>query len=224
MSSLFENSDLTRYFSAVITPAIFETLKMVIISGILSIFFGLIFGVILYLTEEDGLAPNKTINRVLSIMTDVVRAFPTLVLIVALTPLTRAWIGTTVGTNAAIFALTIGCTPFATRMTVNSLNTVSPQLIKSALGFGATKFQIVFRIVIIEALPVLMANYTIMLINLLSMTTVAGAVGAGGLGAVALTYGYQRFDYGIMYFVVFILILLVLAIQGLGTLLYKHTK
>ena len=109
-------------------------------------------------------------------------------------------------------------------MTENSLNTVDPQLVKMAKSIGASKFQIIFKVMLVEALPTLISNFTIMMINMLNTSAMAGAVGAGGLGAVALTYGYQRFDYAIMYFIVIILIFLVMLIQGIGNKLYKLTK
>lgn len=221
ISLWLERSYLFQYFPSVIVPAIFATLQMVFVSAILSIFLGMILGIILFVTDKNGLSPNQGVNYVLGKVTDIIRSFPTMILIVAIAPLTRLVLGTRIGTEAAIFAITIGCTPFATRMTENSLQTVDPQLIKAAKAFGASKPQIVYKIMLVEALPSLVSNFTIMLINMLNMTAMAGAVGAGGLGAVALTYGYQRFDYAIMYFIVVILILLVLLIQGLGKMIYN---
>ncbi|MFT4105581.1 MAG: methionine ABC transporter permease [Lacrimispora sp.] len=221
ISLWLERSYLFQYFPSVIVPAVFATLQMVFVSAILSIFFGMILGIILFITDKNGLSPNPGVNYILGKVTDIVRSFPTMILIVAIAPLTRLVLGTRIGTEAAIFAITIGCTPFATRMTENSLQTVDPQLIKAAKAFGASKPQIVYKIMLVEALPSLVSNFTIMLINMLNMTAMAGAVGAGGLGAVALTYGYQRFDYAIMYFIVAILILLVLLIQGLGKMIYN---
>lgn len=187
-------------------------------------YFGLLFGVILVITDEKGIRPNKVINKILGKITDIIRSFPTMILIVAIAPLTRFFIGTIVGTLPAIFAISIGCIPYATRMTESALNTVDSQLIKAAKVLGATDFQIVYKVMLTEALPNLIQNFTIMIINLLNMTTIAGAIGAGGLGAVALTYGYQRFDYVIMYFVVFILIVIVLVIQSIGKILYNKVK
>ena len=219
-----ENSDLVRYLPTVIGPAVIATIEMVIVSAVLSVMFGMFFGIVLILTDKEGLAPNRLVHTVLEKITDIVRSFPTLILIVALAPLTRIVIGTKIGVAAAIFAITIGCTPFATRMTENSLQTVDPQLIRAAKAFGASKFQIICKVMLVEALPTLVSNFTIMMINMLNMTAMAGAVGAGGLGAVALAYGYQRFDYAIMYFIVIILIMFVLAIQGLGKAIYKKLK
>lgn len=224
IQDLFSNTYLFKYMDSVIVPAVFATLQMVIVSAVLSIIFGMFFGVILILTEKGGLSPHKTIHFVLEKITDIVRSFPTMILIVALTPLTRLVIGTKIGVGAAIFAITIGCTPFATRMTENSLHMVDRELIKAARSFGASKLQIVFKIMLVEALPSLVSNFTIMLINMLNMSAMAGAVGAGGLGAVALTYGYQRFDYAIMYFIVAILIVFVLLIQELAKAIYNKLK
>lgn len=223
-SQMLENSNLMRYLPTVIIPAIGDTLKMVIISAILSICFGVILGIILIMTAENGLSPHPVIHSVLGEITDIVRSFPMMILIVAIAPITRFFIGTKIGVKAAIFAITLGSTPFATRMTENSLNTVDPQLVKMARAIGASKLQIIFKVMLVEALPTLISNFTIMMINMLNTSAMAGAVGAGGLGAVALTYGYQRFDYMIMYFIVIILIFLVMLIQGIGNKLYKLTK
>ena len=216
-SQMLENSNLMRYLPTVIIPAIGDTLKMVIISAILSICFGVILGIILIMTAENGLSPHPVIHSVLGKITDIVRSFPMMILIVAIAPITRFFIGTKIGVKAAIFAITLGSTPFATRMTENSLNTVDPQLVKMARAIGASKLQIIFKVMLVEALPTLISNFTIMMINMLNTSAMAGAVGAGGLGAVALTYGYQRFDYMIMYFIVML-------IQGIGNKLYKLTK
>ena len=223
-SQMLENSNLMRYLPTVIIPAIGDTLKMVIISAILSICFGVILGIILIMTAENGLSPHPVIHSVLGKITDIVRSFPMMILIVAIAPITRFFIGTKIGVKAAIFAITLGSTPFATRMTENSLNTVDPQLVKMARAIGASKLQIIFKVMLVEALPTLISNFTIMMINMLNTSAMAGAVGAGGLGAVALTYEYQRFDYMIMYFIVIILIFLVMLIQGIGNKLYKLTK
>ena len=224
ISKVLENSNLTRYLPNVIIPAIGDTLVMVLASAVLSVVFGLFLGIILVLTADNGLSPHPVIHYILGKVTDIVRSFPMMILIVAIAPITRFFIGTKIGVRAAIFAITLGSTPFATRMTENALNTVDPQLVKMARSIGASKLQIIFKVMLVEALPVLISNFTIMMINMLNTSAMAGAVGAGGLGAVALTYGYQRFDYAIMYFIVIILILLVMCIQGIGNKLYKLCK
>lgn len=218
---MLKNTRLFDYLPSVIIPGIFVTLRILFVSAFFSIFFGLILGTILVLTDEDGLTPNKWVHSILGRITDIIRSFPMIILIVAIAPVTRAVIGTTIGPNAAIFAITLGSTPFAIRMTENSFKTVDSQLIKAAKSFGASKIQIVTRVILVEALPNLLSNFTIMLINMLNTTAMAGAVGAGGLGAIALTYGYQMFDHGIMYFIVVILIIFVILIQALSNFLYK---
>lgn len=221
---MFTNTRLFKYLPNIIIPSIIVTLKIMFFSAILSITFGIFLGIVLVITDSEGLNPNKIINSIINKTIDIIRSFPVLILIVALMPLTRIIVGTTIGANAAIFTITVACTPFAARMTQNSLQTVDKQVIKMAKSFGLKNWQIILKVMIVEALPTLVSNLTILLINMLNVTSIAGAVGAGGLGAVALTYGYQRFDDAIMYFVVAILLIFVAIIQGIGNKLYKYLQ
>lgn len=221
---MFTNTRLLKYLPNIIIPSIIVTLKIMFFSAILSITFGIFLGIVMVITDSDGLNPNKIINSIINKTIDIIRSFPVLILIVALMPLTRIIVGTTIGANAAIFTITVACTPFAARMTQNSLQTVDKQVIKMAKSFGLKNWQIILKVMIVEALPTLVSNLTILLINMLNVTSIAGAVGAGGLGAVALTYGYQRFDDAIMYFVVAILLIFVAIIQGIGNKLYKYLQ
>lgn len=221
---MFTNTRLFKYLPNIIIPSIIVTLKIMFFSAILSITFGIFLGIVLVITDSDGLNPNRIINSIINKTIDIIRSFPVLILIVALMPLTRIIVGTTIGANAAIFTITVACTPFAARMTQNSLQTVDKQVIKMAKSFGLKNWQIILKVMIVEALPTLVSNLTILLINMLNVTSIAGAVGAGGLGAVALTYGYQRFDDAIMYFVVAILLIFVAIIQGIGNKLYKYLQ
>lgn len=221
---MFTNTRLFKYLPNIIIPSIIVTLKIMFFSAILSIIFGIFLGIVLVITDSDGLNPNKIINSIINKTIDIIRSFPVLILIVALMPLTRIIVGTTIGANAAIFTITVACTPFAARMTQNSLQTVDKQVIKMAKSLGLKNWQIILKVMIVEALPTLVSNLTILLINMLNVTSIAGAVGAGGLGAVALTYGYQRFDDAIMYFVVAILLIFVAIIQGIGNKLYKYLQ
>ncbi len=221
---MFTNTRLFKYLPNIIIPSIIVTLKIMFFSAILSIIFGIFLGIVLVITDSDGLNPNKIINSIINKTIGIIRSFPVLILIVALMPLTRIIVGTTIGANAAIFTITVACTPFAARMTQNSLQTVDKQVIKMAKSFGLKNWQIILKVMIVEALPTLVSNLTILLINMLNVTSIAGAVGAGGLGAVALTYGYQRFDDAIMYFVVAILLIFVAIIQGIGNKLYKYLQ
>ncbi|MGL5643109.1 MAG: methionine ABC transporter permease [Paraclostridium sp.] len=221
---MFTNTRLFKYLPNIIIPSIIVTLKIMFFSAILSITFGIFLGIVMVITDSDGLNPNKIINSIINKTIDIIRSFPVLILIVALMPLTRIIVGTTIGANAAIFTITVACTPFAARMTQNSLQIVDKQVIKMAKSFGLKNWQIILKVMIVEALPTLVSNLTILLINMLNVTSIAGAVGAGGLGAVALTYGYQRFDDAIMYFVVAILLIFVAIIQGIGNKLYKYLQ
>lgn len=221
---MFANTRLFKYLPNIIIPSIIVTLKIMFFSAILSITFGVFLGIVLVITDHDGLNPNKIINSIINKTIDIIRSFPVLILIVALMPITRIIVGTTIGANAAIFTITVACTPFAAKMTQNSLQTVDNQVIKMAKSFGLKNWQIILKVMIVEALPTLVSNLTILLINMLNVTSIAGAVGAGGLGAVALTYGYQRFDDAIMYFVVAILLIFVAIIQGIGNKLYKYLQ
>lgn len=221
---MFTNTRLFKYLPSIIIPSIIVTLKIMFFSAILSITFGIFLGIVLVITDSDGLNPNKIINSIINKIIDIIRSFPVLILIVALMPITRIIVGTTIGANAAIFTITVACTPFAARMTQNSLQTVDKQVIKMAKSFGLKNWKIILKVMIVEALPTLVSNLTILLINMLNVTSIAGAVGAGGLGAVALTYGYQRFDDAIMYFVVAILLIFVAIIQGIGNKLYKYLQ
>lgn len=221
---MFTNTRLFKYLPNIIIPSIIVTLKILFFSAILSITFGIFLGIVIVITDHDGLNPNKIINSIINKTIDIIRSFPVLILIVALMPLTRIIVGTTIGANAAIFTITVACTPFAARMTQNSLQTVDKQVVKMAKSLGLKNWQIILKVMIVEALPTLVSNLTILLINMLNVTSIAGAVGAGGLGAVALTYGYQRFDDAIMYFVVAILLIFVAIIQGIGNKLYKYLQ
>lgn len=221
---MISNSNLMRYLPTVIVPALLATIKIIAFSAIISMFLGVILGTLLYITDEGGLWEKPLLNKTLGKITDILRSFPTIILIVSIAPLTRFLVGTTVGANAAIVGITFACTPFATRMIENSLNTVDTDLVKAAKSFGAGNFQIIYRVLLVEALPSIVSNYTILLINMLNVSTIAGAVGAGGLGAVALTYGYQRFDYAIMYAIVLILLIIVLLIQSTSKYLYNKLK
>ena len=152
------------------------------------------------------------------------RSFPFIILIVALIPFTRAIVGTSIGVEAAVVPITIGAAPFIARVIEGALNEVDKGLIEAAKSFGATKRQIVFKVMIKEAMPSIISGITLSVISILGYTAMAGAVGAGGLGNVALTYGHQRFDTAVMVYTVITLAIIVQIIQGLGNLAYKKLK
>ena len=213
-----------KIFTALIFPSFMATLKMLIISGILSVFFGFFIGVVLVVTDKGGLKPNKIIYQILDIIVNIVRSFPFIILMISIIPLTRFLTGSSIGEMAALVPLTVAATPFMARIFQSSLKEVDPKLIEATKSFGASNIQIILKVMLVEAIPSIISGISLGIINLLGATAMAGAIGAGGLGATALTYGYQNFNYKIMYTIVVILILLVILIQFLGDWLYKKLK
>lgn len=210
-----------KYFKGIIGPSIFTTLYMLAATMLLAFVFGFALTVALVITRPDGLRPNKRVYDALDFTVNMVRSFPIIILIVAISPITRAVVGTTIGAKAAILPLTIAATPFLARIFENAFAQVDKQLIEAARSFGASDTQIIFRVMLKEAVPSMISGTTLATISYLSATTMAGAVGAGGLGAVALNYGYQSFNNTILYTSVLLLCILVQIIQGFGNYLYK---
>ncbi|RAZ50329.1 methionine ABC transporter permease [Campylobacter hyointestinalis] len=204
--------------------ATLDTIYMTFISTFLAFIIGLVLAIILVLTKQNGLMPNRIIYSSLDLIVNVLRSFPFIILIIVLFPLTKIIVGTSIGTSAAIVPLTIGSAPFIARLIENAMNEVDYGIIEAALSFGASKSQIIFRVMLIEALPSIINAITLTLIVIVGFTAMAGTVGGGGLGDVAMRYGFQRFRPDIMAYTVIILIVLVQAIQMIGNLLYKMTK
>ena len=213
-----------KIFIALIFPSLIATLKMLIISGILSVFFGFFVGVILVVTDKGGLKPNRIMYQIIDIIVNIVRSFPFIILMISIIPLTRLLTGSSIGEIAALVPLTVAATPFMARIFQSSLKEVDPELIEATKSFGASNTQIILKVMLVEAIPSIISGISLGIINLLGATAMAGAIGAGGLGATALTYGYQNFNYKIMYTIVVILILLVILIQFIGDWLYKKLK
>lgn len=207
-----------------IVPAFFATLKMLVISGILSTIFGFIFGVILVVTEKGGLCENIVVNRILDFLVNTIRSFPFIILLISIIPFTRLIVGTSIGETAALVPLTVADSPFMARIFQNSFKEVDPALVEAAQSFGASKVQIIVKVMLKESVPSIISGLCLAIINLLGCTAMAGAVGAGGLGATALTYGYQNFNQEIMYSICVILIILVAIIQYFGDWIYKKLK
>ena len=219
-----KNYTMGQLFQMLIVPAFFATIKMLIISGLLSTFFGFFLGVLLVVTEKDGLCENVIVNRIFDFLVNTIRSFPFIILLISIIPLTRLIVGTSIGETAAIVPLTVACTPFMARIFQNSFKEVDPALIEAAQSFGASKTQIIFKVMLKESVPSIISGLCLAIINLLECTAMAGAVGAGGLGATALTYGYQNFNQQIMYSICVILVILVAIIQYFGDWIYKKLK
>ena len=219
-----KNFTFAQICQMLIVPAFIATIKMLVISGIMSTFFGFILGVILVITEKGGLCQKVVVNRILDFLVNTIRSFPFIILLISIIPFTRLIVGTSIGETAALVPLTVACTPFMARIFQNSFKEVDPALIEAAQSFGASKVQIIVKVMLKESVPSIISGLCLAIINLLGCTAMAGAVGAGGLGATALTYGYQNFNQEIMYSICAILVVLVAIIQYFGDWIYRKLK
>ncbi|EZQ12111.1 methionine ABC transporter permease [Acinetobacter sp. Ver3] len=193
-----------------------DTLLMVGISAFLALLIGLPMAVILINTSENGIIPSKKINHALGWVVNITRSIPFLILMVALIPFTRLIVGTSYGVWAAVVPLTIAATPFFARIAEVSLREVDHGLIEAAQAMGCNRKQIIWHVLLPEALPGIVAGFTVTLVTMINSSAIAGAIGAGGLGDIAYRYGYQRFDMQIMLAVIVVLVVLVMLIQALG--------
>ena len=193
-----------------------ETIYMTLISSLIAILLGLPLGIFLFLSCKHQLLENKVLHQTLSSIVNVGRSIPFVILMIAVIPFTRLLIGTSIGTNAAIVPLAIAAVPFFARMVEGAFKEISYGLIEAAIAMGATTRQIVVKVLLAEAMPGIIHSATITIIALISYSAMAGAVGGGGLGDLAVRYGYQRFDVAIMLETIIILVVLVQFIQLLG--------
>ena len=193
-----------------------ETVVMTAASGVISLVAGLPLGLALVATAKGGIAENLWINRVLGAIVNGFRSVPFIILLVALIPVTRFIVGTSIGMWAAIVPLSIAATPYYARMAEVSLREVDRGLIEAVRAMGGNRWTIVREVLVPEAMPSLVAGFTVTLITLIGASAMAGGIGAGGLGDLAIGYGYQRFETAVMMAVVAVLILLVCAIQWIG--------
>jgi len=204
--------------------AFFDTLIMVGVSGAIAFLVGIPLAVLLIITSPGGFLQSPRINQILGSVINGFRATPFIVLMVALIPFTRLVAGTSIGVWAAVVPLAISATPFFARIAEVSLREVDPGLIESAQAMGCRKWDIVRHVLLPEALPGIIGGATITLVTLISASAMAGAVGAGGLGDLAIRYGYQRFDTPVMLIVIAILIVLVTVVQRCGDLYIRWLK
>jgi len=208
----------------ILLPALGQTIYMSLVSTILAVIIGFCLAIVLILTSKDGLRENKTVYAILDLVINTLRSFPFIILMIVLFPLTKILIGQSIGTTAAIIPLTIGAAPFVARLIESALKEVDSGVIQAAKSFGASDFQIIFKVMLVEALPAIISAVTLTLITIIGFSAMAGAVGGGGLGDVAIKYGYYRFQTDTMIYTVIILIALVQFVQSLGDYFYKITK
>lgn len=202
--------------------ALAETGVMVGASGLLSLLIGLPLGLLLVITGPSGISSHPTFNRGLGSLINAFRSTPFIILLVALIPFTRFVVGTTIGTVAAIVPLTVAATPYFARIAEMSLREVDPGLIEALRALGASRWQIVREALVPEALPGLVTGFTVTIVTLIGASAMAGAVGAGGLGDLAIRYGYQRFETSIMVGVIVVLIVIVSIIQVAGDFIARR--
>ena len=198
--------------------ATLQTLAMVFSSTLFSMILGFPLGILLCVTDPvSGIMPKPVLNQVLSRIVNILRSFPFIILMILLFPLSRIIVGTSIGTTATIVPLSIAAAPFVARIIETSLKEVDPGVIQAAKAMGSTNMQIIVKVLVPEAMPSLVSGITLTIINLIGYSAMAGAIGGGGLGDLAIRYGYQRFRTDIMIAAVVVILVLVEVIQFIGT-------
>ncbi|MEF9935025.1 MAG: methionine ABC transporter permease [Clostridium sp.] len=214
MESIFE------FLQSIQVPMI-ETFTMVSIATLASVILGLPLGIILTVTDKGHILENKTVNTIIGTLVNIFRSIPFIILLIALFPLSKLILGTSIGTKAATLALSVAAAPFVARIIESSLKEVSYGLIEASLAAGATNLQVIFKVMLPEALPSLILGITLSIINILGYSAMAGAVGGGGIGDYVIREGYQRYNNEIVILTIIVLIILVEIIQQSGNFLAR---
>lgn len=200
----------------ILSNGIWETLYMTIVSTAFAYLFGIPLGVILYITDKKGICNNRIINFIVGAVVNMIRSIPFLILLVAILPFTRFIVGTTIGSTATIVPLIVAAAPFVARMVESSLKEVDLGVIEAARAMGSSALQIIFKVLLPEAKPSLLVGCTISLATILGYSAMAGFVGGGGLGAIAINYGYYRYQGDVMWITVVLLVVIVQLFQEIG--------
>ena len=208
---------------ALVGQGFIETIYMTVISTALAYVIGLPLGLVLVVTDKDGIHPIPWLNSLLGMIINFFRSIPFLILLIALMPFTKMVVGTVIGSKAAIVGLWIAAAPFIARMVESSLKEVEIGVVEAAQSMGASPFQIMTKVLLPEAKPSLLVGAAISITTILGYSAMAGIVGAGGLGAIAIKYGYYRKQSDIMYVMVILMAIIVLVFQELGMRISKHT-
>ena len=214
---IISNASMT----SIILKALWQTLYMVFWSTLFSVILGFFPAVVLTLTAPDGLHPNKIIYEILSFIINVFRSFPFIILLVLVIPFTRLVVGKAIGTTASIVPLTISAIPFIARIMENALRETNPGVIEAAKSFGASDLQILFRVYVKESIPRILNGIILLIISLVGYSAMAGTVGGGGVGDIAIRFGYQQYKTDYLVVCSLILIVFVQVIQMIGNCLYK---
>lgn len=208
----------------VLGQALYETMFMTIFSTLFSVIIGFLLAVVLIVTDSEGLRPNKIVYSVLDIVINVFRSFPFIILIVFVIPFTKLVMGKFTGYDAMIVPLTIGAAPFVARIFESAFKEVDKGVIEAAKSFGASDSQIIFKVMLKEAIPSIISGVTLTVITIIGYSAMAGAIGGGGLGNAAISYGFHRYDTDFMNLTVIVIIILVQALQMLGNFIYKKSS
>ena len=198
-----------------------DTLQMTVISTIMAMIIGIPLGVVLVVTSKGHILENAALNKILGAIVNATRSIPFIILMVAIIPFTRMVVGTSIGTTAACVPLTLAAIPFLARLVETSIKDIQFGVIEAAQSMGASPFQIIRKVLLPEALPTIIDNVTVLIVNLIGYSAMAGAIGGGGLGDIAIRYGYQRFQGDIMLATIILLIIMVQVIQMIGDGLSK---
>ena len=201
--------------------SIWETIYMVIISTVLAYAIGLPIGVVLNITSKDGICPNRAVNSVLGVIVNVFRSIPFLILLIWMLPVTQAIVGTMVGPTSVIVPLVVSAAPFVGRMVESSLNEIDKCVVEAAQSMGSSSWQIIYKVLIPESKPSLIIGAAISVTTILGYSAMAGIVGGGGLGAVAMNYGLYRYDDQIMFITIVIIVVIVQIFQEIGMMTAK---
>lgn len=214
--------EISQLVSIMVTGTI-ESLYMTLVSTALSYLFGIPLGVVLFITDKDGIAENKTVNSLLGVVVNLLRSVPFIILLVAIIPFTRFVVGTSIGANATIVPLVVAATPFIARMVESSLKEVDGGVIEAALSMGSNNWQIITKVLLPEAKPSLIVGSTIAITTILGYSAMAGFVGGGGLGSIGINYGYYRYQTDIMLVTVVLLVIVVQIFQETGMKIASKT-
>jgi D-methionine transport system permease protein len=223
MSSFLTEYQL-NFWERILAPAFEATFQMVAITTVFGTIFGFLVAVVLLMTDKDGIHPNRYIYDTVMFLVNVVRSFPFMILMVFLLPFTRFVMGTSIGVRAAVVPLIVAATAFIAKLIENAMQEVDKGLIEAMKSFGLTETQVVFRVMLSEALPAIVSGVILAMISILGCTAMAGAMGAGGIGNVALIYGYQKFEESVMLLCAGILLIFVELIEYVGKWVYRKLK
>ena len=215
---------MSEYIIEAIRNGIFETLTMTFFASILAYLIGLPLGIVLYASAKDRILSNRGVNFIVGFIVNISRSMPFLILLVLLIPFTRLVTGSSIGTKASIVPLTVGAIPIVARMVESSLSEVSPGIIEAATSMGASPLYIITHFILPEATPSLLLGAAINIATVLGYSAMAGVIGGGGLGAIALQYGYYRYQKEVLWTTVTILVIMVMVIQESGNVIAKKVR